>query len=117
MSSVPETPGMAVRCSVTGAKLVGESLTDSAICDRFVTRLGLAAHAVGDAPITGDGISIALRFQRPGRAIADVTRTTGGVAEILPTNEVAVMDRALALTDVDILADSVAAALGSESQS
>ncbi len=120
MSSVPETPGLAVRCSVIGAKWVGESLTESAICARFVARLGLvdySASTATGASTTGDGLSIALRFERLGRAIADVTRTTGGVAETLPANEVAVMDRALTLTDVDTLADNVTAALGSELQS
>jgi hypothetical protein len=67
--------------------------------------------------MSGDGLTIALRFERLGRAKADVTRTTGGVAETVPANEVVVMDRALTLTDVDTLADNVAAALGSESQS
>ena len=120
MSSVPETRGIRVQCSVAGSKWLGDSLTDDAICARFVARLGLPDHAVSTvtgAPMTGDGLTIALRFERLGRAIADVTRTTGGVAETVPANEVVVMDRPLALTDVDTLADNVAAALGSESQS
>lgn len=116
MSNVPETRGMTVECSVTGAKLLGDDVTEGAICARFIARLALAGHAEPDTATDGATLFVALRFQRPGRGIADVTRTSGGVAATLPTTEVAVMDRALALTDVDILADNVAAALVSESQ-
>lgn len=120
MSSVPETPGMAVRCSASGAKWVGGSMSDDTICTRFMARLGLEigdSVTDGDARIAGDGISIALHFHRLGWAVAEVTRYSNGVAHILPTRERTAMDRPLSIDDVDRLADDVAADLGSESQS
>lgn len=95
-------------------------MSDDAICARFVERLGLAVSnppADGAMRIGGEGVSIALHFHRLGRAVADVTRYSNGIAEVLPTRERSVMDRPLSVDDVDQLADDVAADLGSESQS
>ena len=119
MSSVPETPGMAVRCSASGAKWVDGSMSDDAICARFMARLGLEIGDPAtddDARIAGDGISVALQFHPLGRGVAEVTRYSDGVAHILPTRERTAMDRPLSMDDVDRLADDVAADLGSESQ-
>ncbi len=118
MSNVPETPEMAVRCSASGAKWVGGSMSDDAICARFMARLGLEsrdppADAAAAARTGGDGLSIALHFYRLGRAVAEVTRVSDGLAHSLPTRERTAMDRPLSLDDVDKLADDVAADLGS----
>lgn len=120
MSNGPETPGIDVRCSVAGSKWISGAASDGDICTRFVARLGLAGHLANhgrDAGVEANGLSIALHFHGTGRAVADVTRYSGGVARTLPTRERAVMDRSLTIEDVDKLADDVAADLGSESQS
>lgn len=119
MSSVPENPVAAVRCSVMGAKWISGTPSEGDVCARFVARLGLAGPSPAsgsDASAPADGVSIALHFHSQGRAVADITRYSGGVARTLPTRERAVMDRPLTIDDVDKLADDVAADLGSESQ-
>lgn len=119
MSNVPQNQQATVRCTASGAKMIGESLTPREICARFVARLSLEGHRFVDddsLPPAANEIAIALSFQPPGRAIADVVRITGGATTALPTRERAVMDRALTIEDVDMLADDVAADLAVQQQ-
>ena len=119
MSNGPGSVGVTVRCSVAGAKWISGAQSDDDICARFVARLGLGGASPdkdSEAAVLADGLSVALQFHHTGRAVADVTRYSAGVAQTLPTREWAVMDRPLTIDDIDKLADDVAADLGSESQ-
>ncbi len=119
MSSVPEAPVMAVRCTVLGAKGLGDQLSEGDICARFIGRIGLGAHLadeVSDSRFTDRGLLINISVQRAGVAAAVAVYRDGSVQRLLPTLERSAMDRALTIADLDLLAADVAAELASSPQ-
>jgi len=93
-------------CTAQGAKLLSPAISGEAACARLAAGLARAGWRRGR-----DEIRVALRFEKPGIASAAVTRVRGGRAVRLPDISVAVSDRQIEPSTIDLLAREIAARL------
>jgi hypothetical protein len=102
--AAPQAGGLA--CSAQGAKLLVPATTPDAACARLKAELARA----GTRPDRGQ-VAVVLRFEKPGIASARVTRTSGGRVTELPEISVAISDKAMGPSTIDLLAREIAARL------
>lgn len=94
-------------CMAQGTKLIVPATGAEAACARVRSGLERAGALRGR-----DEIRVALRFEKPGIASAAVTRVRGGRAVQLPEISVAVSDRAIGPSTIDLLTREIAVRLG-----
>jgi hypothetical protein len=96
-------------CSATGTKLLSPPAPPSAVCARMKAGLEKAmARKLADAPAETAAVSIDIRFARPSSAIATIIERRSGRIIRHPVMSVDVMDRAIGLKSIDMLAAEVA---------
>ncbi len=93
-------------CTAQGTRLLAPATSPEAACARL--REGLAKAGVKPERAR---IEVALRFEKPGIATASVTRIERGRRTQLPDISVAVSDKAIAPSAIDLLAREIAARL------
>jgi hypothetical protein len=96
-------------CTATGTKLLSPPAPAAAVCARMKAGLEKAmARKMGDAVPAKATLAIDIRLTKPATATAYLVEHRGGRNIAHPPISVDVMDRALDLKIVDILASEVA---------
>ena len=87
-------------------------MSERGVCARFISQAGFGGYEaddVSDRRFMDRGILINISIQRSGIAAAVAIYGGGTVQRLLPTLERSAMDRALTISDLDLLAADVAA--------
>ncbi|WP_284126126.1 hypothetical protein [Parerythrobacter aestuarii] len=97
--------GGLANCSAEGVQYLSSEATEASVCAAFERRVSEALQQ-GDASAKADNLSVTLRFQKRGTMEASIVATNGDKA--YPPIAIDVVDRSLAMRDLDRLADAVA---------
>jgi hypothetical protein len=108
MSTISSMP---FECQVSGAKMLGKSMSSDEVCGKFSSiltkKLGKQMQKV--QKVSGSAwVTINVRFAKPGIASATLTYSKNGKVKYHPEVSVATSDRAIDGNTVDMLARAVA---------
>ena len=91
-------------CTVTGEKMLSPAMTSNAVCARFRAAAAAAISRMAES----DWMRVDVRFAKPGVASAKLTEARNGRTVAHPEISIAVSDRPLDATTVEMLAAELA---------